>query len=265
MEMKKLTNSTRGKRLVLAAFAGVSLLIAGQLTVLAQTKYKPGDRVQCNFIGSSAPQHEKYYEPGTVMAFRPNDQPDGSWYRVKADSNKVEYYCKIEHIRPIGGGTKPPAGGTKPPKDPVEEPPQETDEENEIPDGAGFVECPIEQKQVKNGSRPNAELLKKIIRCAKGEKAVEKGDEGAVKVDISAILIGTSRPWSPSRDSGNGKASTIVYPVKATYTVTTFYRTATEVEEGWIRILNFYVNAFGEWQIGSEEQVKSPKVKRIQK
>lgn len=262
--MTKQTISTWGKHLVFAAFVVLSFICAAQLSVLAQAKYKPGDRVQCNFIGSSAPQHEKYYEPGTVMAFRPNDQPDGSWYRVKADSNKVEYYCKIEHIRPIGG-TKPPGGGTKPPKDPVEDPREETTEENEIPDGTGFVECPIEQKQVRNGSRPNAELLKKIIRCAKGEMAVEKGDEGAVKVDISAILIGTSRPWSPSRDSGNGKASTIVYPVKATYTVTTYYRTATEVAEGWIRILNFYVNAFGEWQIGSEEQVKSPKVKRIQK
>jgi (p)ppGpp synthase/HD superfamily hydrolase len=43
-----------------------------------------------------------------------------------------------------------------------------------------------------------------------------------------------------------GTASTIVYPVKATYPVKTFYRRATEVNEGWIRILNFYVNAFGE-------------------
>lgn len=260
--MKKQPRSNWGTQLVFAAFVGVSFILAGQLTVMAQEKYKAGDRVECNFIGSSAPQHEKYYEPGTVMAFRPNDQPDGSWYRVKADSNKVEYYCKIEHIRPIRGAAVKPPKGTK-----VEEPKntgEETNEENEIPD-EGFIECPVEQKQVKNGSRPNAELLKKIIRCAKGEKAVEKGDEGAVKVDISAILIGTSRPWSPNRDSGNGKLGTIVYPVKATYTVTTFYRTATEVEEGWIRILNFYVNAFGEWQIGSEENFKSPKVRRIQK
>lgn len=257
--MKKQPGSNMVKQLVLAAFVGVLLMLAG-LSVMGQGKYKPGDRVQCNFIGSSAPEHEKYYEPGTVMAFRPNDRPDGSWYRVKADSNKVEYYCKIEHIRPIGGGK-----AVKEPKaDENEGTNEEAGEENEIP-GEGFVECPIPQKQVKNGSRPNAELLKKIIRCAKGEKAVEKGDEGAVKVDISAILIGTSRPWSPSRDSGNGKIGTIVYPVKATYTVTTYYRTATEVEEGWIRILNFYVNAFGEWQIGSEEQVKAPKVRRIQK
>jgi hypothetical protein len=37
------------------------------------------------------------------------------------------------------------------------------------------------------------------------------------------------------------------------------------VEENSIRILNFYVSAFGEWQIGSEELIKSPKVQRIPK
>lgn len=121
----------------------------------------------------------------------------------------------------------------------------------------------LEQKQVKKGSGPNAELIKKLICCKKGEKSVEKGDEGAVKVDISTIQIGASRPWSYSQDLGNVKPGTVVYPVKTTYTVKTLYRKATEVEDNWIRILNFYVNAFGEWQIGSEEPVKNPKVKRI--
>jgi hypothetical protein len=127
------------------------------------------------------------------------------------------------------------------------------------------LECPVKQKQVSNGARPDAELFKKIIRCAKGEKAVAAGDEGAVGVDIASLQIGTSRPWSYRQDSGNGKVGTLVYPVKATYTVKTFYRRATEVEEGWIRILNFYVNAFGEWQIGSEEPIQGGKFKRIEK
>jgi hypothetical protein len=120
-------------------------------------------------------------------------------------------------------------------------------------------------KQVKNGARPDAELFKKIIRCKKGEMAVDAGEEGAVKVEISAVQIGASRPWSYSQDSGNSKPGTVVYPVKATYTVKTFYRNATEVSEGWVRILNFYVNAFGQWQIGSEETIKGGKTKRIPK
>lgn len=258
--MKTLTSNWQ-KQLVLAAIATFVFIFAGQLTGFAQDKYKPGDRVECNTVGSTAAQYEKYYEKGTVMPFRSTDQPDGSWYRVKADSNKVEYYCRVEHIRSTTGGTQ-----TKP-EDRVEKRGnnEAANVENQTAADGEFVECPVKQKQVKNGSRPDAELLKKIIRCAKGEKAVEKGDEGAVKVEISAIQIGASRPWSYSQDLGNAKPGTVVFPVKATYTVRTFYRTATEVEEGWIRILNFYVNAFGEWQIGSQENVKSPKVSRIQR
>jgi hypothetical protein len=68
-----------------------------------------------------------------------------------------------------------------------------------------------------------------------------------------------------AQDSGNGRVGTLVFPVKATYTVKTHSRTATEVEEGWVRIFNFYVNAFGEWAIGSEETIKGGKAKRINK
>lgn len=128
-----------------------------------------------------------------------------------------------------------------------------------------YVECPVVQKQVKNGSKPDTELFKKLIRCKKGEKSVAAGDEGGVLVEITNLQIGTQRSWSYRQDSGSGTANTIVFPVKATYTIKTIYRTATEVEEGWTRILNFYVNSFGEWQIGSEEPVQSPKVKRIPK
>jgi len=249
-------------RLLLTAIAALVVALLGNSNAQAQAKYKPGDRVECNTIGSSEPKYEKYYEKGTVLEFRANDQPDGSWYRVKADSNKVEYYCKIEHIRPIAStntNSQSKVETTGPADTPA------TRQENETSAQGDFVECPVKQKQVRNGARPDAELFKKIIRCAKGEKAVDKGDEGAVTVEISEIKIGASRPWSYSQDLGNAKPGTVVYPVKATYTVKTFYRTATEVEEGWIRIFNFYVNAFGEWQIGSQENVKSPKVNRIQK
>ncbi len=256
----KMFISTSQRQQLLFGAAVLVLTCAGQLAVIAQGQYKPGDRVECNTVGSL--QYDKAWYKGTVLEFRANDQPDGSWYRVKVDSNKVEYYCRIEFIRPIGGArateeNQPPTAGNN------NEPPIE--EDKDAPAIGDFVTCPVEQKPAKNGSRPNAELLKKLIRCAKREKAVEEGDEGAVKVDISTISIGAARPWSYRQDQGNGKVGTIVYPVKATYTVKTFYRTATEVEEGWIRILNFYVNAFGEWQIGSEENVKSPKVQRIQK
>jgi hypothetical protein len=260
--MKRQKKSSLKNYLFLAAIV-FAFLFAANYDVAAQN-YKAGDRAECEVTGNP---NGKYWVKGTIQPFKDGDfgagvEPDGSWFRFKADANKVEYFCKPDVLRPIAGTeTKQPVK-TKPNPQPEETTPEEENET--MPDG-DFVECPVEQKQVKNGARPNAELAKKIIRCKKGEKAVEEGDEGAVTVEISAIQIGASRPWSYSQDLGNAKPGTVVYPVKATYTVKTHYRTATEVEEGWIRIFNFYVNAFGEWQIGSEENVKSPKVKRIPK
>jgi hypothetical protein len=128
-----------------------------------------------------------------------------------------------------------------------------------------ILACPVNQPSVKNGAKPDGELLKKLVQCKKGEKSAEPGYDGAVTVDVSAIQIGESRKWSPSRDSGNGKLETIVYPVKVTYSVRTHYKTRIAAEDNAIRILNFYVNAFGEWQSGSEEQVKSAEVRSIPK
>lgn len=267
--MKRLF-SNRQNQLVLA-IAVCAFALFGQQAVLAQGQYKTSDRVQCNTVGSL--KYENAWENGTVMAFRPNDGPDGSWYRVKADVNQVEYFCRVEHIRPARGGGQAAggnggnnAGGMGRIND--QQPPKAGNDEggggaNEMPDPDSFVECPVDQPKVRNGAAPNAELFKKIIRCSKGEKAVDEGDEGAVKVDIASITIGTSRLWTITQDEGSGKIGvTKVYPVKATYNITTFYRTATEVETGWVRILNFYVNAVGEWDIGSEESIKAGKAKR---
>jgi hypothetical protein len=126
-----------------------------------------------------------------------------------------------------------------------------------------FLSCPVTQPAVKNGARPDPELLKKLVRCSKGEKAAEKGYDGAVTVDVAAVQIGEASKWSPSRDSGNGKIDTMVSPTKVTYSVHTHYKTRIAAEDNSIRILNFYVNAFGEWQSGSEEPVKSAEVKSI--
>lgn len=128
---------------------------------------------------------------------------------------------------------------------------------------AGLLDCPVEQPTVANGSSPDPELLKRIIRCAKGEKPVRPGEEGAVGVEVHSVQIGASRPWSYRQDAGNGQVGTVVYPVKATYTVRTYYRAATEAEEKAIRVLDFYVDPFGEWKIGSEELVRSAVAQRI--
>jgi hypothetical protein len=125
------------------------------------------------------------------------------------------------------------------------------------------LQCPVQQTAARNGSAPNPELIKKLIRCKKGEKAVKPGEEGAVVVEITNLLVGQSRPWSYRQDIGSGKAETVVYPVKVTYTVKTLYRKATEIEANWVRVVNIYVDSFGEWRIGSEEPVQSPAVSRV--
>ncbi len=128
---------------------------------------------------------------------------------------------------------------------------------------AEILDCPVAQSAVAANAKPDIGLFKLLVRCKKGEKGVPAGSEGAVTVDVSSLKVGAPRPWSYHQDSGSGQEGTLVYPVKATYTIRTHYRAATEVEADWMRILNFYVDGFGEWQIGSEEPVKSPSSSRV--
>jgi hypothetical protein len=261
-KMSKRTKSNWRAQSMFAAIGTIAFMFAASPHAAAQGKYKVGDRVECEITGTLPGKHwmKGMITPFAKGDFGPGGEPDGSWFHFKADANGVEYPCKPEHIRGMAGADTNTVKKTEATEEPVTT--AQEDRDAQTPTG-DFLECPITQKQVKNGSRPDPELVKKIIRCNKGEKGVEKGEEGAVKVDVTAIQIGASRPWSYSQDIGNAKPGSVVYPVKATYTVNTIYRTATDVQANWIRILNFYVNAFGEWQIGSEEPIKSPAIKRV--
>lgn len=192
-----------------------------------------------------------------MLAYLPEDEPGANFYihRVRMDSDTKRRleggYCFTERMRlATGSAAVPPtmdsrageavteADGTFSPKQPI-------------------LACPSQQPRARNGQRPDPELLKRLIRCHKGEKPAQRGSERAVIVDVRAVEIGSPRAWAYNLDRGSGTVDTIVHPVKATYDVTTYYRTVTEVEEGWIRILNTYVDSLGEWRIGSEEQVKA--------
>ena len=213
-------------------------------------KYKPGDRVECDKAGINS------WEKGTVMPHQKNDFKDGKTFRVRLDSfARAGMYldghdCRVENMRLLAGekpyeneSTTVPVGKAT------------VDAENTLSADRPILECPTKQTPVKNGARPNAELFKKIIRCRKGEKPAAKGYDGAVTVDVTVLQPGATRPWIYGRDIG-GKPGTIIHPVKTTFHYKTFYRSSTEVSQNWIRIINFYVNAFGEWETGSEESVK---------
>lgn len=126
------------------------------------------------------------------------------------------------------------------------------------------LDCPVPQPQVSADATPDVELFKQIVRCAKGEKYAD-GEDGMVRVEVSALQVGRPRPWTYQQDSGSGQEGTLVYPVRATYSVTTTYKTATEFEEGAVRILNFYVDSFGNWDIGSEEPVSPARARRVER
>lgn len=239
------------------------LLGVAQVSAQPDAKFKPGDRVECDATGIND------WLKGTVLPFLPNDNPG-------LDKDKTGQYFYIHRVRLDKYASTRPEGGlcftdrTRPLTGAAAAPPPvdnsvgkvTTDANNTLSADRPILACPIEQTPVKNGATPNAELLKKIVRCNKGEKPAEKGYDGAVTVDVTALQMGAPRQWIYSQDIG-GKPGTTIYPVKVTYTVKTFYRTRTLVSANWVRIINFYVNAFGEWQSGSEEPVKSPESKDI--
>jgi hypothetical protein len=225
----------------------------------AAGKLKVGDRVECDKAAINS------WEKGTIMPFLKNDVDDGSTYRVRIDVQaRNGMYLEGIEIPVHRVRLLPNEPAYQPEKTAVTVGKATVDANNTLSADRPIQQCPVQQTTVAANASPNTELLKKIIRCKKGESAASKGYDGAVTVDVTAIQIGTPRKWSYAQDIGNGSIGvTNVYPVKATYTVKTFYRSRTEVSENWIRIFNFYVNAFGEWASGSEENVQAGVTKNI--
>lgn len=221
-------------------------------------KFKVGDRVECDKAGINS------WEKGTIMPLLKYDFTDGKTYRVRLDAqaNGGMYLegivVMVEKIRLLPNEPAYKSEKTAVPVGKVT-----VDANNTLSADRAILVCPFEQVQVKNGTAPNAELCKRLIRCKKGESAASTGYDGAITIDVTSLQIGTPRKWSYTADYGNGTAGTFVYPVKATYTEKVFYRDRTQVTENWVRILNFYVNAFGEWAIGSEESIKIGVTKNV--
>ena len=251
-------------RTVLSVIGAGVIMLSGSHTISGQEKYKPGERVECDTLAIGT-----YYK-GTVLPYLAKDTPGlakdatGKFnyiHRVRLDNDASLRpeggMCFTDRMRPLAGAAAvPPRVDTSVGKVTV-------DANNTLSADRPVIDCPVEQQKARNGAAPTAELLKKIVRCDKGEKAAQKGLDGAITIDVTALQIGAPRRWAPLEDSGDGKIGTIVYPVKVTYTEKTFYRTRTQVAENWIRVINFYVDSFGEWQSGSELPVKSPVSKDI--
>ena len=237
-------------------FAAITTLLfaVSNFAVAQYPKFNTGDRVECDKAGI------KRWEQGTVMPFLKYDATDGKLYRVRLDSHaRGGSYadgidCYAVNMRLIAG-----AAPYKPDATAVPVGRATVDEFNTLSADRPILNCPTEQKPAQNGTAPNPEVLKRVLRCKLGEKAAAKGLDGARTIEVTALQIGSSRPWDRLQDRDGGTpGKTVVYPVKVTYTEKTFFRSGTKVGNNWIRVFNFFVDGFGEWNYGSANTIKMP-------
>lgn len=239
---------------------GASSSMSAQENV--NSKYKVGERVECDFTFKGE------YKQGTVAEVFVNPVAGvDSRYRVKIDNDdplwKDGRNCWDRNMRAIGGAPNKNQTGTEPTKNtPPKNNKPNADEPEDFTRLADreIMDCPVEQTAVKNGAKPNAELLKKVIRCL-FERRAPAGITGAKTVDITAFQIGAARKWRPLDDIGSGNLKTIVYPIKVSWTEKTFYESFTQQIDS-ISIFNCYVNAVGEWECGLGQRIKESDIKR---
>jgi hypothetical protein len=255
--MKKQTNLHSIKLLSLVIFAAITIIIGTAFSAIAQDQptYKVGDRVEAKPVSS--------WKKATIVAI----DMSASAVVVRMDDEKDytgaqrEYTTHINNLRPLQETAA--ERQTQAAKQAVADKTVvklRVDENNTVLADREILDCPVEQKSVKKGTRPNAQLLGKLIRCI-WEKPARTGMDGAVTMDLTPLQIGAPRAWNPRRDLG-GSAGTIVYPVKTTYTQKTFYRERIVVDE-YMGVFNCSINPFGEWGCGMAENKRKGESKSI--
>lgn len=261
--MTKQTNLHSIKLLLLAIVAAITIIIGATISISAQEErtYNVGDRVEADPIGL-----EKWRKATVIKVLR---TPAGSvgGYVIRMDDEKeytgapMEYTTSANHLRLLNETAEEKQ--TQAVKQAATEKnvvKLRVDENNTVLADREILDCPVEQKPVKNGTRPNSQLLGKLIRCL-WEKPAREGMDGAVTMDLTPLQIGTPRRWNPRTDLG-GSAGTIVYPVKTTYTQKTFYRERTIVDE-YTGVFNCSIDPFGEWKCGMAENKRKGESKSI--
>ena len=86
-----------------------------------------------------------------------------------------------------------------------------------------LLDCDNLKHAGRNGSPPQPELIKKLIRCL-FEKPSPAGQDGATTMDITEFTIGSPHRWRDTIDSGQGTANTLVYPVHVKWNTKKFLR-----------------------------------------
>lgn len=112
----------------------------------------------------------------------------------------------------------------------------------------------------RNGQAITKEIAKKVITCLT-EKPSPTGEDGAVRVDIKSVDIGSPRARIRYRDP-DGDDDAQVYPVHVVVTSKYFYRRRNVEytdQEGFYACL---VDVFGFWRCGEVAGTGTPGIKR---
>jgi hypothetical protein len=235
----------------------VITLFALAFTALAQgeeqTIYKVGDRVEVDPQASAMTYKFKTWHKATVTRIGPVGGGVHGYYVTvdsEGDSGPTDNYVMTgsNMIRPLKEATK--SGDRKANEDLDEKVGPEKEQSN------GAISCP--PSDVATG-KTQSDIFKSLILAQYVHKSQSEQDPTAT-VTFQTFKIGATHTWRAglggySTDGPGGRAGTIVYPVKAVFTVCTDvpgYKPSGF--RGWIKTrqdnneFSCFKNEFGEWQ-----------------
>jgi hypothetical protein len=227
--------------------------------------YNVGDRVEADPIGL------QMWRKGTVIKVWRTPAGSIGGYVVRMDDEKeytggaMEHNTHAGHLRPLNEtAAEKQTQAAQQTQAEANVGKLRVDENNTVLADRELLPCDnLKQKPVRNGARPDRVLLDKVIRCIWERPAVRRGVDGAVTMDLTPLQISPPRKWRLRSDIGtDGTLDTDVYPVKTTYTLKTFYRERTVVDE-YFGVFNCYVSTFGEWRCGMAESKRKGETRSI--
>lgn len=235
--------------------------------MLAQTvRYKPGDRVEVDVIMAGAPERGMW-RAGAVKSLDTEAREvivatDGATDNGGRNIG-IPFQSAAKWIRPSAQPppTTAPSAAGAPPRSPV---PQAKAPAAGTPSAApaqpsaaqpqGILACPIDQPKVAQGSRPDQQLLSKVIRCL-FEVQAQSAAERSIKIDIHSLEIGNSRDCIPREDFGCGLSGHKLFPALVRWTKTDYYAYSIQWSDNE-SVFNCFVNAFGKWECGLGQRIR---------
>jgi hypothetical protein len=240
------------------AFFASTFTVFAQADAAEQTVYKVGDRVEVDPQAHALTYEYKTWHKATVTKIGPaGGGVHGYYVRIDAegDSGPTDNYVMTgsNMIRPLQEAAKndaKPATGD-----------QEKKAGPEKEQAAAANSCPPSD-EVKGTSQ--SDVFKSLILAQYVHKSTSEQDPTAT-VTFQTFKVGATHTWRAgvggySSDGPGGRSGTIVYPVKAVFTVCTDvpgYKPSGF--RGWIKTRQdsntFYClkNQFGEWQCNMGE------------